>query len=212
MTTVADDVAGLQIPGTEVEIHTPGGARVRLEDPREVVHELCEYATREDPPTDPWPVDGEGEPQEFVRSEVAEAIGEELIARLVRLAGLRDFTVHYLFRNKETWEKQGKTVFGEMKKTSGLFKEYAKADFVVLLNRNVWQRLNPMQRVALVYHELRHGGSEDGKPKARPHDFEGFFDELEIFGTATYEDWNKLAQSTSEGRKVTHQFSLGLLD
>lgn len=118
------------------------------------------------------------------------------------------FRIHYVLRNK-VWEKGGKIVLGEMKRPSGLLKNYSCADFIVLLNLEMWQAMNPMQRVALVYHELRHGDQEG---KLAPHDFEGFFDELRLFGTATYEDWNALGQAATKGQDVRHQFSLSLLD
>jgi hypothetical protein len=94
-----------------------------------------------------------------------------------------------------------------MKRPAGLLKEYASADYIVLLNWLLWRALNPMQRVALVYHELRHG---DVEGKVRAHDFEGFFDELKLFGTDTYRDWQELAEAADQGERVQHQFSLEL--
>lgn len=173
-----------------------------------IVRELCEVAEEHDEPTDPWPVDGDGEAVEFVASEVAQRIGEGLVNGIARFYHLRLYRIHYVLRNAP-WEKGGKTVLGQMKRPSGLLKNYAAADFIVLLNWEMWQAMNPMQRVALVYHELRHGDSEG---KIAPHDFEGFFDELRLFGTATYEDWNALAQAAVKGQDVRHQYSLSLLD
>lgn len=159
-----------------------------------------------DPGTEPWPHEGD-EPVEFVRSEVAEKVATSLIEGIYRLAPMAQFRIHYLFRNKDAWKKAGKTVFGEMKRPAGLLKEYASADYIVLLNWLLWRALNPMQRVALVYHELRHG---DVEGKVRAHDFEGFFDELKLFGTDTYRDWQALAEAAGQGERVQHQFSLEL--
>ena len=209
-TAVQEAIEDLQQPGSDLSLSS-GDVEVRFEDPRRVMEELCEIAARPDPGTKPWPQDND-EPAEYLPAENAQEIGKELISRIVRLRFLADFRIHYLFRNVKSWEKVGRTVFGDMSKPSGLLKNYAAADFIVRLNWQVWQALNPMQRVALVYHELRHGDEDDAKPKLRGHDWEGFHDELKIFGTRTYEDWNALGRAVSEGAGFTHQFSLGLFE
>lgn len=199
----ASAVADLQMPGSDVEL-TVGDVRIKLPDPLEVAKQLCEVAADVDSATDPWPRE-EGEPVEYVRTHLAEKIGNELIRKIARLGHLRIFVIHYLFRNKESWESAGRSVLGQMKRPSGLLKEYASTDFIVLLNWQAWQNMTPMQRVALVYHELRHGNVEG---KLEGHDFEGFFDELALFGTDTYRDWNLLAKAVDKGEEVRHQFSL----
>lgn len=176
-------------------------------DPLTICERLCVVAERMDPNTKPWPKDDEGELVEYVHAKVAEEVAGGLIRDIARLGHLRRFRIHYLYRNKETWESKGRTVFGQMKRPAGLLKSYAEADFIVLLNWQVWQGMTPMQRVALVYHELRHG---DGEGKVRGHDFEGFFDELALFGTDTYRDWNMLAKAVTKGGDVKHQYSLNL--
>lgn len=195
----------IQQSGHAVEI-TMGDVRIKLPDPLKVAERLCEIAAEADPNTKPWPVE-DGEPVEYVRSTVASDIAAGLMEGIARLGALRQFSIHYLFRNKETWESQGRDVLGQMKRPSGLLKEYASADYIVLLNWQAWQNMTPMQRVALVYHELRHG-TPDGK--VRGHDFEGFFDELALFGTDTYRDWNLLAKAVDKGEEVRHQYSLDL--
>lgn len=206
-TAVQDAMADLQQPGTSVELRGPNGKGARLEDPLKVCEALCEIAEKVDPNTEPWPRDGEGEEVEYVSSGVGQEIGDGLIAGIARLAHLRAHEIHYVYRNKETWESKGRTVYGQMKRVTGLLRHYAEADFIVLLNWPIWRAMTPMQRVALVYHELRHGDS-DGK--VRGHDFEGFFDELSLFGTQTYRDWHALAQAVGRGEDVRHQYSLDL--
>ncbi len=206
-TAVQDAMADLQKPGTSVELSGPDGEGFRLEDPLKVCERLCEVAERVDPNTEPWPTDGDGDPIEYVKASVAAEIGQALTEDIVRLSHLRIFDIHYLFRHKETWESKGRTVYGQMKRPAGLLKSYAGCDFIVLLNWPVWQAMTPMQRVALVYHELRHG---DVEGKVRGHDFEGFFDELALFGTDTYRDWNHLAKAVGQGADVRHQYSLDL--
>ncbi len=199
-------VSDLQMPGLEVSFSTPGHEGATIADPLVLLAGLCVVAEESDPGTEPWPHE-DGEPVEFVRSEVAEKIGLALIEGIFRLAPMAQFRIHYLFRNMDNWKKAGRTVLGEMKRPAGLLKEYAAADYIVVLNWPVWVVMNPMQRVALVYHELRHG---DVEGKVRAHDFEGFFDELKLFGTDTYRDWQSLAEAAGRGESVHHQFSLEL--
>jgi len=200
--TLQEAAANLQQPGTSLT-----GPGIEIRDPLEVCKELCDVATRRDPIADPWPQTADGEPEEYVKALVVQEIGEALMADIIRLSHLRRFTVHYLYRNKETWESKGRTVYGRMQRPSGLLRSYSEADFIVLINWPIWQAMTPMQRVALVYHELRHGDLEG---KVRGHDFEGFFDELSLFGTDTYRDWNMLAKAVSKGAEVQHQYSLDL--
>jgi len=204
-----DAVADFQeaMAGSDVTI-SAGGQESHVGDVRKVVEALCETAEQPDPGTDPWPHE-DGEPVEFVQADNALEVGSGLIAGIRRLEHLHAYRIHYLFRFKENWSSKGKTVFGQMKRPTGLLKSYAEADFIVLLNWSAWLAFNPMQRVALVYHELRHGDS-DGKTQG--HDFEGFFDELALFGTGTYRDWNSLARATELGSGVRHQYTLSLLD
>lgn len=207
-TDLQDAVADLQQEGIETTLSTENGEAVTLEDPRRVVEALSIIAEGEDPGTSPWPTRG-GDPVEYVQAENAREIGEELITRVRRLNHLRGYRIHYLFRHKETWEKSGRAIYGQMKRPSGLLKSYADADFIVLLHWQAWDLFNPMQRVALVYHELRHG---DAEGKIQAHDFEGFFDELRLFGVATYSDWNRLAAAARKGERYRHQHSLPLFE
>lgn len=200
---IQDAVADMQTPGTSVTMEA-GGQSATIEDPEKVVERAAGHASEVDPATDPWP----GE-EEYVESRVLAGIAEVLIGGLVRLRHLHRFEVRYVFRSKKTWEKKGKSVLGDMKRPTGLLRKYADCDFICRIHWESWQAMNPMQRVALIYHELRHGNDEG---KVNPHDFEGFFDELELFGTRTYQDWNRLAQAAEDGAEVTHQYSLPLLE
>lgn len=185
----------------------------RFEEAQKVVGQLAEsLEERQKETIAPWQFE-EDKPVEFMPAPLAREIGEGLIDRV--FSHLRLSSIDYLFRRKDDkfglngWTKKSKVVHGQMKRPTGLLKKYSQADFIVLLNWHSWQAFNPMQRVALVFHELRHGDEEG---KIRPHDFEGFFDELEIFGTRTYQDWNQLANTVSGAQEVAHQYSLSLLD
>lgn len=201
-----DAAADLQQSGVSATFSGPGGKGATISDPMETFLELCAVAAETDPATDPWPERG-GEPEEFVLSELGRRIGDGMIEGVYRLAPLAQFRIDYLFRRKDNWKDKGRNVLGQMKRPSGLLKMYSRADYVLLLDYRAWLAMTPMQRVALVYHELRHG---DAEGKIRGHDFEGFFDELKLFGTDTYRDWQALADAVDNGERVQHQYSLGL--
>ena len=206
--SVQDVVTNMQQPGTAVTVEFEGQS-VTLEDPRGVCLELADRIEagdlEESPETDPWPMGRDDKPVEHLRARMAQEIGEELVRRLARFAHLRAYDLDYVYRNKDRWESKGRTVFGKLQKSTGLLRHYARTDFVVLVNWHAWEMMTPWQKVALVYHELRHADLEG---KTQGHDFEGFFDELELFGTGTYEDWNHLASAASAGAAVDVQYHL----
>lgn len=192
----------------EVDVET---ALKLPQDARLIVRDIAE-GIRGRPPEDhldPWPAPN-GTPIEFQPAILATEVMHDLIGRLERFSILQDATVTVLYRNKD-WKKGGKTVFGEMKLANGLLGYFADTDYVLLINWRIWQAMNPWQRVALVYHELRHADQDDkAKPALQPHDAEVFFDELEVFGVKTFSDWSTLAASADQGATVTQQFALSL--
>ncbi len=91
-----------------------------------LIRELCAVSEDHDDATDPWPVDGDGEPQEFVPSAVAQKLGDALVNGIDRFYHLRLYRIHYVLRNRK-WESNGKVVLGQMKRPSGLLKNYASS-------------------------------------------------------------------------------------
>lgn len=183
-------------------------------DPRAICLDVARLIEREpiEPHIDPWP-QVEGEPVEYQPAHLVERIADELIRRLDRFEELREATFVFLYRNVKKWESKGRTVFADIKATSGLIRYLAgSADFILRVNWKAWLLMNPWQRVRLVYHELRHGtiDYESGKYGTVGHDVEVFFDELEIFGTETFREWKALAESVSKGREVNVQYHLPL--
>jgi hypothetical protein len=88
-----------------------------------------------------------------------------------------EFVVRYL------WKRAGGKCYGQCIKVSGLNRFISGYDFYVWLAADHAKGLSPDQREALLYHELRHIGSdEDGNPVLVDHEFEGFRDELDIYG------------------------------
>lgn len=53
-------------------------------------------------------------------------------------------------------DKDGHIVLGKMKKASELERRLHKLDAIVLLNQDVWRKLLPNQRVAVMHHQLCH--------------------------------------------------------
>lgn len=84
-------------------------------------------------------------------------------------------------KNMETWGS-AKKVSPEMQVLTG------PADFLLMINGEVWERISEAERFALVDHELMHCAREDddkdGNPKygLRNHDFEGFYSEIRRHG------------------------------
>jgi hypothetical protein len=55
--------------------------------------------------------------------------------------------IKYLFRSGD-WKAKGKTVLGEAKLISGLNRFLLELDFVIMINLEVWNKANAMQRQA----------------------------------------------------------------
>ncbi len=85
-------------------------------------------------------------------------------------------------------------------------------DFVILIDRAVWDSLDAVRRERLMFHELCHVAAkeheetgvpklgQDGRPilKLRPHDAEKFYAEIEKYGAAVT-DAEDLAVAIAEG-------------
>lgn len=84
-------------------------------------------------------------------------------------------------KNMETWGS-AKKVSPEMRVLTG------PADFLIIVNAEIWKGLSEAERLALVDHELLHCVREDddknGNPRygLRNHDFEGFYAEVRRHG------------------------------
>jgi hypothetical protein len=102
----------------------------------------------------------------------------------VKFKHLADATVHFLWKAKGG-KSGGKLVLGKCKKPSGELKFYSDADFVILFSADHCHklRLKNYQILALLYHELCHTAKdENGNFTTVGHEFEGFNDELRLFG------------------------------
>lgn len=85
--------------------------------------------------------------------------------------------------------KHGKVTLGQAKCFSASDRAAGCPDFSITLLYNWWEKADATQQRALMYHELRHCGAEETDDGTQlmsvPHNFEGFDDELALFGPWT---------------------------
>jgi hypothetical protein len=101
------------------------------------------------------------------------------------------------WRKREKRDLDGHVVLGRCVKIGDLYKEYMEFDFVIVLNRDVWEspEWTDERKLALVDHEMchvAHAEDEDGNKidergrpvwRLRKHDIEEFGDIVERHGT-----------------------------
>jgi len=113
-----------------------------------------------------WP---EGE--EFAEAEQAGAIGDVLIPPIYN--EIATAKIAYLF--KEKMGSGERIDLGKAKRTSGLLAHLTAYDFVLVFNWTAWKACTPIQRLALVDHELAHcGRGDDGQWTILHHEVEEF--------------------------------------
>jgi hypothetical protein len=153
-----------------------------------------------------WPgVTGE----EYSAAPMVGEMADILIKGSPRLT-IKDTDLICLWRNKEKWVKGGKTVRGNAKPFDTRVRHLVDGKKASIeINYHHFLTLNPLQRTFAVYHELRLL-AEDGS-KRKP-DFEGFYDELEIFGSRVFRDMMELARVMELGAQVTYQHQLPLFE
>ncbi|MCA1615026.1 MAG: hypothetical protein LC795_15515 [Acidobacteria bacterium] len=128
------------------------------------------------------------EPDAFDREEFVEApelaeVAQELLHRFEELSFLYDFNLRFFWKEKGG-ATGSKNTLGKCVKPSGLLKKYSDAHFIVWVAADhTRHRLTNKQMEALLFHELMHcARDEKGRPTIRPHDFEGFAREIEVYG------------------------------
>lgn len=124
-------------------------------------------------------------PDEYTEAEEARDIGSVLIERISEHAHLEDATIGYIFRDDEL-RRRGKVIAAEailVERILQADKRYGRIvrwailrvlpafetyppDFLILIDRNIWEGMDQSQRIALVDHELSHCAQavgEDGE-------------------------------------------------
>ena len=98
----------------------------------------------------------------FYESEDVKKVADELIS-----AHKKDLSVchiRYYLTDVISYKNQ-KAVLGLVRKISGFTKEGFQCDFAMIIPTAVWDSFNPVQRKALVHHELCHIGPKLKKQK-----------------------------------------------
>ena len=99
-----------------------------------------------------------------------------------------------MFRNGD-WTSQRQTVWGKVDKvndkTKALLGENEECDFIITINRDIWEMLNEDERMALIDHELGHCWVAGTEYKIAGHDIEDFHDVIRRHGR-----WNKAVERT----------------
>ena len=129
--------------------------------------------------------DEHGESQDFLPGEELRKIAETLISRpSLHLAHLDRIPISYLWKQKGG-ASHGKSTLGKCQVATGLIKHFSEVSFVIWLAADHLGDANVSKTFveACLYHELLHiEENEDGKLVLRNHDFEGFVEELKIYG------------------------------
>ena len=156
------------------------------------------------------PMDWQGEEdEEYREAPLVERIGGFLISGCPKLE-VSQQKVTYVWRNKEKWHSKGVTIRSNAKSLGKMAKFLTNGvHAVVEMNFHLFKHMNPLQKVFSVYHALRHLDKEGAQ---RPYDFEGFFDEPELFGSTVFRELVTLANAMERGKERDLPYQLSLLD
>ena len=123
---------------------------------------------------------------------------------------LVDVGIAYLMRSP-TAKRNGQEVWGAASKANAKQQALAGEDirFIIELSSEVWDQLSPIQRCALIDHELCHCTQEideNGEVHYRmcPHDLEEFNDIVGRYGR-----WNDGVQLFAEQLELPHLHAVG---
>ncbi len=137
----------------------------------------------------PLEVDFTGEDEiarDYVTSDELTKLGEALIDGRGMLADLKKCNIVFLFK-KEGGKSKGKLTLGKCQKPSGLLAYFSNTDFIIWIAADHTRGFDYITMEALLFHELKHADVEfddfdEIKPVINPHDWEGFADEIRIYG------------------------------
>ena len=142
---------------------------------------------------------------EFWRDTNLDHLAEEI--RIKHHEHLHDAEISYLM-TKKPMSRGGKVIAGKAKLSKGLLGFYSRADFIIIIQAEAWDKADLPTRQALVDHELCHctyEPEEDGSKTwaLREHDVEEFTKIIDRHGL-----WKEDLQSF--GQAVGRQLELGL--
>lgn len=180
----------------ESTISVNGGPEANLDDVLNAAKKLTDF-DRQHQIADMFPIpdkrDFEG--KQFLDSPDLKTVGESLIEKYEEeFQHLVDANIVYLWKEKGG-ETGGYSTLGKCIRPTGLAEYFAceavedgipadKVDYVVWAAADHLRdnRANYRTICALIFHELKHTGWEEGKLIVRGHEFEGFAREIEEFG------------------------------
>jgi hypothetical protein len=113
---------------------------------------------------------------EDASSEVQDQ-AQRLIATCPELSRAQNAAIKYLFKTGN-WHK-----WGECSRTTGKWRKLTGFDFVIVLHKEAWVGFTPMQREALLHHELAHIDIQEDKWCLAKHDVEEFLSTYKRFGS-----------------------------
>ena len=124
--------------------------------------------------------------RDYVTSDELTRLGEALIDGRGMLADLKKCNIVFLFK-KDGGKSKGKLTLGKCQKPSGLLAYFANTDFIIWVAANHTLGFDYLTMEALVFHELKHAevdydDFDQIKTSINPHDWEGFADEVRIYG------------------------------
>lgn len=118
--------------------------------------------------------------------------------------------VVYLWRNKAKWTQHGVTVRSNTKPLDTRTQFLTKGTVAVVeINFHHWKALNPLQKIFTCYRALR---ILDKDASVRHADFEGYFDELELFGPRVFREMAQLKAAIDRGADRELPFQISLFD
>lgn len=184
-------------------------SRVNDYGPQATIDALIQIVDRVEPficPAD-WP--GEEEDQ-YRESSMVQQMASFLLRGCRVHLEMSPRKLVCLWRNHENWKSKGKKVRGMSKsfsKRTRFLTDGALAS--IEINFHLFKTMNPLQKVATVYRALR---ELDAEGKAIAPDFEGYLDELELFGMRVFRDMVAMHNAAQRGLEVEHEHQLSLLD
>jgi len=119
----------------------------------------------------------------------AELIMNSLVKNDQDFEHLKNLPIKIVLKNKKM-TRAGKQVAGKMVKNNDLQSALTGFDFVMVLDKQVYNSFDADRKEWLVYHELSHIGYKldknmDPKFFIKPHDYELFVSEIEKYGADT---------------------------
>ena len=94
---------------------------------------------------------------------------------------LKEANIGFLFRD-EAQVSKGKVILGTAKKAPRWVQPYANLDFLIIIAKDEWDRMQQTRRIALIDHKLCHLIWDDGEPKIKGHDIEEFHEIIDRHG------------------------------